>query len=121
MGIKQHRLSTRISMELPVEIQWESRTGSRKQAIGRIGNISGNGLFIEIPTRLQRGTSVKIKVLLPRGGAQTPLELLCNGRVVRWNQRGQVPGLGAIIDEYELRPVPRTAMGSKRFPATATD
>ena len=95
-------------MELPVEIQWTSRTGSKKQATGKTGNISGSGLFIEIPLRLHRKTTVKIRVVLPREANQLPLELLCQGRVVRWNRRGQVQGLGAVIDEYELRPAPAT-------------
>jgi len=105
-----------MPMELPVEIQWKSRAGSLKQATGKTGNISGSGLFIEIPIRLHRATSVMIKVVLPREVTQVPLELLCQGRVVRWNQQGQVQGLGAVIDEYELRPVPRTGSGGKRPP-----
>jgi hypothetical protein len=105
--MKQRRISNRIPMELPVEIQWKGPRGSQKQAVGRVGNISGNGLFIEIPIRLQRGTSVRIKLILPRGDAQAPLELLCQGRVVRWNERGKVQGVGAVIDQYELRPVVR--------------
>jgi hypothetical protein len=104
-------------MELPVEIRWKSRAGSQKQAKGKTGNISGSGLFIEIPIRLQRATSVKIKVILPPEVTKVPLELLCEGRVVRWNQDGKVQGLGAVIDEYELRPVGRTGTGSKRFSA----
>jgi hypothetical protein len=54
--------------------------------------------------------------VLPREVTQVPLELLCQGRVVRWNQHGQVQGLGAVIDEYELRPVTRTRSGGKRTP-----
>jgi hypothetical protein len=116
MSMNQRRTGQRIPMELPVEIQWKSRAGSLKQALGKTGNISGSGLFIEIPIRLHRATSVTIKVVLPREVTQVPLELLCQGRVVRWNQHGQVQGLGAVIDEYELRPVPRTGSGGKRPP-----
>jgi hypothetical protein len=115
--MNQRRTSKRMEMELPVEIRWKNRAGSLKQAMGKTGNISGSGLFIEIPVRLHRATSVKIKVLLPREVTQVPLELLCQGRVVRWNQQGQVQGLGAVIDEYELRPVTRTAAAGKRSPA----
>ena len=112
--MNQRRISKRISMELPVEISWKSRSGGEKQAIGKTDNISGSGLFIEIPVRLQRATSVTIKVVLPRGGAQGSLELLCEGRVVRWNQRGKVQGLGAVIDSYELRPVSQPTARRKR-------
>lgn len=102
--MKQHRTSKRIPMELPVEIRWKSRTGKVKQAVGKTGNISGTGLFIELPVQLRAATSVTIKVKLPREGNQVPLELSCQGRVVRWNKHGQSQGLGAVIDEYELRP-----------------
>ena len=114
----QHRTGKRIPMELPVEIRWTNRAGSPKQAKGKTGNISGSGLFIEIPVRLHRATSVMIKVKLPREVTQVPLELLCQGRVVRWNHHGQVQGLGAVIDEYELRPVPRTGSGGKLPPVS---
>ena len=103
--MSQRRTSQRMTMKLPVEVRWKSSDGDQKQAMGKTGNISGSGLFIEIPVRLQRATSVKIKVMLPPEVTKVPLELLCQGRVVRWNRHGQVQGLGAVIDEYELRPV----------------
>ena len=112
--MSQRRTGQRIPMGLPVEIRWTSRTGSQKQAMGKTGNISGSGLFIEIPVRLNRETAFTMKVVLPRKATQGPLELLCQGRVVRWNRRGEVQGLGAVIDEYELRPLPQTGPGSKR-------
>src|SRR5690349_13541275 len=52
--MNQRRTGQRITMGLPVEIRWRTRTGSEKQAMGKTGNISGTGLFIEIPVRLQR-------------------------------------------------------------------
>ena len=118
MSAKKLRTGQRIQLELPVEIQWKNRAGRLKQAIGKTGNISGSGLFIEIPTRLNQATSVMIKVTLPREVTGTPIELLCQGRVVRWNKRGKVQGLGAVIDEYEFRPVPRTGSGGKHPPKT---
>jgi len=101
-------------MNLPVEIEWKGRTGSEKQATGKTGNISGSGLFIEMPIRLRRATSITIKVVLPSEVTHVPVELVCKARVVRWNQHGQIHGVGAIIDEYELRPIPRIGSGSKR-------
>ena len=106
-------------MGLPVEIRWRTRTGSEKQAIGKTGNISGSGLFIEIPVRLQRETAFTMKVMLPRKAGQGPLELQCQGRVVRWNRRGEVQGLGAVIDEYELHPMPSAEPAGKRAKKTA--
>jgi PilZ domain len=108
----ERRASQRIPMELPIEIRWKTRAGSPKQAMGKTGNISGNGLFIEFPVHLQRKTPVTMKVVLPRQGSQVPIELSCQGRVVRWKQDGQVEGLCVVIDQYELLPVTRT--GGKR-------
>ena len=110
----ERRASQRIPMELPVEIQWKSAAGSLKQATGKTGNISGNGLFIEFPVRLHQKTSVTTKVVLPREGSQVPIELSCQGRVLRWIQDGQVEGLCVVIDEYELGPVSKAGSGSKR-------
>jgi hypothetical protein len=112
----QLRASQRIAIELPVEIRWKGRAGANRQARGKTGNISGSGLFIEVPVRPHPATSVTIKVLLPREVTQVPLELLCQGRVVRWSQRGKTQGLGAVIDEYELRPAQRPQASRKRPP-----
>ena len=120
INMNQPRTGQRFPMKLPVEIQWKSPAGSLRKATGKTGNISGSGLFIEIPIRLRRATSITIKVVLPPEVTHVPLELLCKGRVVRWNQHGQVQGVGATIDEYELRPVRRTGSGGKR-PPKATD
>jgi hypothetical protein len=117
MKMNQRRISKRMPMELPVEIRWKNRAGSQKQATGKTGNISGSGLFIEVPVRLHRATSVRIKVLLPPEVTQVPLELLCQGRVVRWDEHEGVQGVGAVIDQYELRPVARSGSAGKRSPS----
>ena len=103
-------------MGLPVEIRWKTRTGTQKQATGKTGNISGNGLFIEIPIRLPRSTCLTMNVVLPGGLTQVPLELFCQGRVVRWKGEGQVAGLCVVIDEYEFRPLSMAGSVGKRPP-----
>lgn len=110
----ERRVSQRIPMELPIEIRWKTRAGSLKQAMGKTGNISGNGLFVEFPVHLQRKTAVTVKVVLPREGGHVPLELSCQGRVVRWKQDGRIEGLCVIIDEYKLRPLFPIGSGDKR-------
>jgi hypothetical protein len=112
----QRRASNRMPMKLPVEIRWKSRAGTERQAWGKIADISGTGLFIEVAVRPRRETPVSLKVLLPRQGKQAPLELWCQGRVVRWNERGRNQGLGAVIDDYELRPARRDGPAAKRPP-----
>jgi len=50
---------------------------------------------------------VKMRVLLPANITSVPVELLCNGRVIRWSCPGEARGMGATIDEYEFRPARR--------------
>ena len=109
--MNERRSSERIPMKVPVEIWWKSRTGSKRKAKGKVGDISGSGLFIEGPIHLPRETSIMIKVQLPREGTRVPLELVCQGRVVRGNPSGKTLGVAALIDDYELRPLPRTTAG----------
>jgi hypothetical protein len=60
-------------------------------------------LFLVVRKRLRRSTPITITVELPLEYTKVPLELHCRGRVVRWNQPEEQPGMGAIIDDYELR------------------
>src|SRR5580692_5707057 len=101
INMDERRASQRIPLELPIEIQWKTHAGRLKKAVGKTGNISGNGLFIEIPLHLHRKTPVTIRVVLPREGSQVPIELSGRGQVVRWKQDGQVEGLCIVIDDYE--------------------
>ncbi len=117
--MSQRRTGRRIPVELPVEIRWKSKAGGLRHAMGKTGNISGSGLFIEVAAKLQRATSVMIKVKLPSEVTKVPTELLCQGRVVRWNNNGPIHGLGAVIDEYELRPVKKGGSGGKANPKAA--
>ncbi len=99
----QPRSGQRIEVELPVEVSWKSGSGTYRHVHGKTYNISGNGLFVTVPIRPRLKTPVTITVSLPSEITQVPVEILCQGRVVRWDQQGQRRGLGAIIDDYELR------------------
>jgi hypothetical protein len=43
---------------------------------------------------------------LPNAIAGLSVELICRYRVVRHTGGGETPAVAAIIDEYQLRPVP---------------
>jgi len=101
---ENQRSGIRIPVELPAEVHWKSRRGHTRCVEGKTGNISGNGLFVNIPVRPPCKTSVTMRVFLPATMTSVPIELLCNGRVIRWNCPGEARGMGATIDEYELRP-----------------
>jgi hypothetical protein len=98
------RAGIRIPVELPVEVRWKSRWGRSRHVEGKTGNMSGNGLFMRIPIRAPRETPVTMRVILPVTVTRVPVELLCNGRVIRWSCPGESRGMGATIDEYEFRP-----------------
>jgi hypothetical protein len=51
-----------------------------------------------------------MRVLLPATITRVPVELVCNGRVIRWSCPGESRGVGATIDEYEFRPTRRQAV-----------
>jgi len=101
---KNPRGGIRIPVEFPVKVSWKSRGGRSRHVEGRTGNISGNGLFMQIPVRPPPKTPVTMKVFLPATVTRVPMELHCNGRVIRWSCPGESRGMGATIDEYELRP-----------------
>jgi len=108
------RTGQRFSLRLPVEFQWKSPAGGLRKATGKIRDISSSGIFIDTPVRVPRATAISIKATLPREVTRVPLELVCKGRVVRWSQQGDIQGVGATIDEYEFRPLPRTKSRVKR-------
>jgi len=101
---ENQRSGRRIPVELSVEVSWKSRGGHSRRVEGKTGNISGNGLFMSVPIRPPCKTPVTMRVLLPAAVTRVPVELLCNGRVIRWSCPGEARGMGATIDEYELRP-----------------
>jgi len=98
------RAGLRIPVEFPVEVCWKSRWGRSRHVQGKTGNISGNGLFMRIPIRPPRETPVTMRVCLPATITRVPVELHCNGRVIRRSCPGESRGMGATIDEYEFRP-----------------
>ncbi len=97
------RTGGRIPIELPVVIQWKSAQGRTERAKGKTASISSNGVLISAPVRLPAKTQITIAVNLPEKFTKTPLRLVCRARVTP--RRPRVPGLSAVIDDYQLRPV----------------
>jgi hypothetical protein len=105
--MRQPRTGFRIPVELPIEVSWKSQSGNYHRVYGKTGNISGNGLFVVVPHRPHRATPITMTVHLPVEVTRFPLDLLCEGRVVRWIREGKLLGIGAVIDAYEVRPAHR--------------
>ena len=96
------RAGTRIPVELPVQIRWKTQAGNEKVAQGKTESMSGNGLFILAPVRLRHDTSIQFTVALPPEVTNRPVELYCEGRVVRRHKGLAKSGLGVVIDDYRL-------------------
>jgi hypothetical protein len=101
---REHRLSARVPLELPVQLRWKTTTGKSRQVDARTGNISANGMFVTVPHRLRHNAPIAFRVNLPSEITRTPVQLQGHGRIVRRSGPGQAPGVAAIIDEYEIRP-----------------
>lgn len=109
MSIEQRgiRGGTRIPLELPVQIWWKSGAGIEQFAEGKTRSMSGNGLFITAAVRLRHNTPINFTVSLPTAVTHVPMQLLCEGRVVRQQRIGPPAGIGVIIDNYSLATMER--------------
>jgi hypothetical protein len=107
MNMNFLRSGARIPVELPVEITWKNRGGRPQRAQGKTATMSGNGLLMSIPVRLRASTPISITVSLPVEITGRPLQIFCQGRVVKQDKSSPVSGLGAIIDDYRFRPTQR--------------
>jgi|YelNatPaOPRAMG01_1025707.scaffolds.fasta_scaffold215690_1 hypothetical protein len=101
-GMKGIRGGIRVPVELPVQIRWKTPAGAERSAQGKTETMSGNGLFILAPVRLKHGTPIKFTVSLPPEITKVPIQLHCEGRVVRQRRTGKAAGLGIVIDDYRL-------------------
>jgi hypothetical protein len=57
-----------------------------------------------MPTPLPLGTTINVTINLPIELTRVPVELSCLGRVVRKSRMGKNQGIGAIIEDFQLRP-----------------
>jgi hypothetical protein len=75
---------------------------------GEIITMSGNGVFMRLPSELRPNTRISLTVSLPTEITRIPLKLFCQARVVGQGKGGTHPlGIGAVIDDYQIRPARR--------------
>jgi hypothetical protein len=68
--------------------------------------MSGNGVFMRLPSQLRPNTRITLTVSLPTEITRIPLQLRCQARVVGQKDATTYPfGIGAIIDDYQFRTV----------------
>jgi hypothetical protein len=102
------RLGIRFPVEFPVKVQWKTRPGKVRQIEGEIITMSGNGVFMRLPSLLRPNTRITLTVSLPTEITRIPLKLRCQARVVGQREAKTCPfGIGAIIDDYQIRPARR--------------
>ena len=66
--------------------------------------MSGNGLFMRLPSQLRQNTRITLIVSLPTEITRIPLKLRCQARVVSQKNATAYPfGIGAIIDDYQFQ------------------
>ena len=101
--MRERRQGKRYPLMLPVQVQWKARRGSGR-AQGKTGDISSSGLLVVMPSPLPLGTTINVTINLPIELTKVPVELSCLGRVVRKSRMGKNQGIGAIIEDFQLRP-----------------
>jgi hypothetical protein len=104
---KYIRSSARVPLQLPIEVHWKSPAGRRRRAQGTTANISGTGVFLSLPARIQLDTSINFIVFFRGKARRIAFRLMGNGRVIRCSGSAEPPGIAIIIDDYCLRPVAR--------------
>jgi len=101
---REHRLSARVPLKLPVRVWWRTINGKSQEVEGKTGNISTNGIFVMIRRRLRHNAPISFLVDLPSEITREPVQLLGHGRIVRSSGAREAPGIAVIIDEYDIRP-----------------
>jgi hypothetical protein len=104
------RLGIRFPVEFPVKVQWKTRPGKVREIHGKITTMSGNGVFMRLPSQLRPNTRIVLTVSLPTEITKVPLKLRCQARVVSQREAESYPfGIGAVIDDYQIRTARKAA------------
>lgn len=98
------RAGVRIPLELPVVLRWKGKDGGLRETLGKTGAMSGNGFFVLSSVRLRHDTRISFIVTFPKEVTKNLIRLYGRGRVVRQGSPRSMAGIGAIIDDYEIRP-----------------
>jgi hypothetical protein len=105
----ERRQVKRYPLRLPAQVRWKSHGTSAGGVQGETEDISSSGLLVVIPNHLPLGTTINITIHLPVELTKVPVELSCQGRVVRKSRMTKGQGISAIIEDFELRPLPQKA------------
>jgi len=108
------RLGVRFPVQFPVKVAWKNGTGKKRHMQGEIVTMSGNGVFMRVPSHLAPNTKVTLTVTLPTEATRVPLKLRCQARIVHGSENTNLPfGIGAVIDDYRIQTASRRAALSR--------
>lgn len=102
-GRKEERFDTELTVKLE----------GGGEGVAR--NVSANGIFFLTEVALQEGQPVKFSLEFqdfPSG----PVEVNCSARIVRVEEQGTSRGIGASIDSFEFRTLPRAGGSNQQEP-----
>lgn len=94
-GRKEERFKTELAVKL------------EGGAEGIARNVSASGIFFETRAALREGRPVKFSLEF-RDFPGGPIEVTCSARVMRVEEQEGGRGIGAAIERFEFRALPRT-------------
>jgi len=100
----ERRQDKRYPLTLPAQVRWKAPRGKTGRAEVTTGDMSSSGLMVVMPSPLPLGTIINVTINLPIELTKVPVKLSCQGRVVRKSRLGASQGIGAIIEDFQLRP-----------------
>ena len=107
--MRDQRAGVRLPIKLPALISWRTASGRYRETQADTANLSGNGLLLLTPRRFRPHTPIHCRLFLPNAVTGISVEFCLAGRVVRHTGAGEVPGVAAVIDDYDLRRTPAGA------------
>lgn len=102
-GRKEERFETELVLRLAGGVEGVAR------------NVSPSGIFFVTEAVLEEGQPVEFRLEFqdfPSG----PVEVNCSARVVRVEEQGASRGIGASIDSFEFRTLPRAGGSNQQEP-----
>jgi hypothetical protein len=94
----ERRSARRFSMTLPVKVRFPSESGVAEEN-GKTRDVSFRGLYFEIDSVLEAGSSIEFVLTLPQ-----QITLAGYARVLRVESNETGRGIAARIERYEFLP-----------------
>lgn len=99
-----HHLNLRNSLRFPLHVPVTLTTATEKYRATTI-NISAGGILFRTESAIQVDSLVQFTIEMPGEdlGAESPVLVKCQGRVVRCSEDGSGRNVAVAIDEYQFQ------------------